>query len=108
MATRNVFIEDFKKILETIPDTYSLPQWQFAYRQVVYSMGLKILEKFPNEVVAPDPSKPGPHSPAMSPGNPGDYTIDRGPGPHPNTICRLVCLVLDIPPPRGKNPPDPS
>jgi hypothetical protein len=41
MAKRDAFIEDFKKLLEKIPDDFSLPQWQFAYRQVNYFMGMK-------------------------------------------------------------------
>lgn len=99
MTKRDAFIEDFKKLLERFPDDSSLPQWQFAYRQVIYSMGLKILENFPSDIVGPDPSEPisappypggKPHSTDAQPGGSG------GPGGHPTTVCRLVCVVLEV------------
>lgn len=103
MAKRDALIEDFKKLLDRIPDNYSLPQWQYAYRQIIYLMGLKILEKFPNDVFGPDPSEPDESATytimSASPANSG------GPGGHPNTICRLVCVVLDVNPQPGKPRP---
>ena len=108
MAKRDAFIEDFKRLLEAIPDNYSLPQWQFAYRQVLYSMGMKILGNFPSDVVGPDPSglqPPGPRL-AQSPGKSGGATIDaQTGGGHPSVLCTLVCLVLGVTPSGGKHPP---
>jgi hypothetical protein len=88
MAERDVFIEDFEKLLNRIPNTYSLPQWQFAYRQVIYSMGLKILEKFPKDVVGPVT-----YSTTTSGGASSAHV---GPGPHPNIVCKLACAVLGV------------
>ena len=103
MANRDAFIEDFKKLLDRIPDDYSLPQWQHAYRQIIYLMGLKILEKFPNDVFGPEPGEAVPYPTVMSAGANPDKS--GGPGGHPNIICRLVCVVLDIPPRAGKPQP---
>jgi hypothetical protein len=97
MTERDVFIEDFKRLLDRIPHTYSLPQWQFAYRQVIYSMGLKILENFPKDIVGPDPSEPvaaAPNSTITSAGVSSAHS--GGPGGHPNIICKLACAVLGV------------
>jgi hypothetical protein len=110
MAKRDAFIEDFKKLLESIPDNYSLPQWQFAYRQVAYSMGMKILGNFASDVVAPDPSGLQPHGPmpAQSPGKSAPVGIaGQTGGGHPTIICSLVCLVLGVTPSGGTPPPGP-
>jgi hypothetical protein len=98
MAERNDFIEDFKGLLDRIPDTYSLPQWQFAFRQVVYSMGLKILENFPRDVVGPDPTEPVAAASNSTKTSLGVSSAHTGPGGHPNIVCKLACTVLDIPP----------
>ena len=109
MAKRDAFIKDFKKLLKSIPSNYSLPQWQFAYRQVLYSMGMKILENFPGDVVGPDPSRappPGPQ-PVQSPGKSGPVGIaGQGGGIH-QTVCKFVCVVLDVTPTGGNPPPGP-
>jgi hypothetical protein len=96
MGERDVFIEDFKELLDRIPDTYSLPQWQFAYRQVIYSMGLKILENFPHHVVGPDPTEPGAAGPNSTITSAGASSAHVGPGPHPNIVCKLACAVLGV------------
>jgi hypothetical protein len=96
MAERDVFIEDFKVLLNRIPRTYSLPQWQFAYRQVIYSMGLKILENFPKDVVGPDPTEPVAAAPYSTITSAGASSAHVGPGPHPNIVCKLACAVLGV------------
>ena len=97
MAERNDFIEDFKRLLDRIPDTHSLPQWQFAYRQVIYSMGLKILENFPEDVVGPDPTEPvaAAHNSTITSGGVSS-AHSGGLGGHPNTVCKLACAVLGV------------
>jgi hypothetical protein len=104
MAKGDAFIGDFKKLLESIPSNYSLPQWQFAYRQVLYLMGMKILENFPADVVGPDPSgvqAPGPKL-ALKPGSPGGgVSLGQTGGGHPSAICDLVCAALGIGSPGG-------
>jgi hypothetical protein len=107
MAKDEAFIEDFKKLLESIPSNYSLPQWQFAFRQVSYLMGMKILGNFSADVVGPDPSglqAPGPE-PALKPGShAGEVSYGQSGGGHPNVICGIVCAALGIGSPGGKNP----
>jgi hypothetical protein len=98
MAERDVFIKDFKGLLDEIPNTYSLEQWQYAYRQVVYSMGLKILENFPHQVVGPDPTEPVAAAPNSTMTSVDASSARTGPGPHPNTICKLACAVLNVSP----------
>jgi hypothetical protein len=55
MSKRERFAEKFSELLREIPDDYSLPEWQHAYRQVIFSMGMKILEQFPTQAVADPP-----------------------------------------------------
>jgi len=114
MAKRDAFIEDFKKLLEKIPDDFSLPQWQFAYRQVNYFMGMKILQNFGNDVVGPDPSnaQDAPRY-SLSSGNPQPTENPAGGGGqsgggHPSTVCEFVCFVLGVKPPATKPPPAPG
>ena len=96
MTERDVFIEDFKGLLDRIPDTYSLPQWQFAYRQVIYSMGLQILDKFRRDVVGPDPTEPVAAASNSTTTSGGASSAHVGPGPHPNIVCKLACAVLGV------------
>jgi hypothetical protein len=96
MGERDVFIEGFEGLLDKIPATYSLEQWQYSYRQVIYSMGLKILENFPHHVVGPDPTEPGAAAPNSTTTSVGASSDRTGPGPHPNTICKLACAVLGV------------
>ena len=97
MATRDVFINEFEKLLEGIPKTYSLQQWQYAYRNVVYSMGLKILENFSKVVVGSDPSEPVGAASNSTITSVGPISArSGGPGGHPNTICKIVCGALDV------------
>jgi len=97
MAERDVFIENFQALLDSIPRTYSLPQWQYAYREVVYSMGLKILENFRRDVIGPDPTEPvaaAANSTITSGGVSSDHS--GGLGGHPNIVCKLACAVLGV------------
>jgi hypothetical protein len=106
MPKHDAFIAEFEKLLGKIPEHYSLEQWQYAYRNVVYSMGLKILERFPEAIVGPDPAtnavKP-PQPPQMRvlsaggppPALPAGAGGSTG-GHRPNVVCKLVCAVLDI------------
>jgi hypothetical protein len=55
MSKRERFAEKFSELLREIPDDYTLPEWQHAYRQVIFSMGLKILEQFPTQAVSDPP-----------------------------------------------------
>jgi len=57
MSKRERFAGKFSELLREIPDDYTLPEWQQAYRQVIFSMGMKILEQFPTQAVS-DPTPP--------------------------------------------------
>ena len=112
MAKRDAFIDEFKKLLENFTLQYSLPQWQFAYRQVIYTMGMEILQNFPSDVVGPDPSglqavgsRPAGDSPRKGISESSAAGGGQGPGHHPSIICELTCLVLGVTPSGGKNPP---
>jgi hypothetical protein len=106
MAKGDAFIEDFKKLLESIPSNYSLPQWQFAYRQVSYLMGMRILGNFSADVVGRDPSGLPPPGPQLAPGAPPPaVSYGQSGGGHPTVICGIVCAVLGIGSPGGQNPP---
>jgi len=59
MSTHEAFIREFRRLLETFPEDLSLKQWQYEYRNVIYFMGLKILERFAEDAVAPDPNRTG-------------------------------------------------
>lgn len=112
MAKRDAFIDEFKKLLEKFAAEYSLPQWQFAYRQVIYTMGMEILQNFPGDVVGPAPSGLQAEGPPHAGGSPGKGLTESaagtggpGPGHHPSIICEFGCLVLGVTPSGGKHPP---
>jgi hypothetical protein len=105
MPKHDAFIEEFEKLLGKIPEHYSLSQWQYAYRSVLYSMGLKILEHFPEAVVGPDPSAKPETSPQhaemmmLSGGPPGVTPAGSGGtsgGHRPNILCQLTCTILQV------------
>lgn len=52
MDSRNDFEDKFRDLLKSIPDDYKLKQWQHAYRQAIFLMGMKILERFEEEAIA--------------------------------------------------------
>jgi hypothetical protein len=55
MSTRDTFLTDFELLVGRIPATATLDQWQYAYKQVIFTMGLQILEKFQQEALGPAP-----------------------------------------------------
>jgi hypothetical protein len=52
MDSRNDFADKFRQILKSVPEDYTLEQWQHAYRQAIFLMGMKILERFEEEAIA--------------------------------------------------------
>jgi hypothetical protein len=95
VATQNVFVQDFKRLLERFPDESSLAEWQYAYRQVIYLMGLDILTRFPNDAVGPDPTGAS-GAAGGGAGSGRQPTADDKGGGHPS-LCSLACLVLSLP-----------
>jgi hypothetical protein len=57
-STLDSLVADFKLRLDKT-DKSSLQQWQFAYKEVIFAMGLKILEKFPRNALGPEPREEG-------------------------------------------------
>jgi hypothetical protein len=101
MDSRDNFIKEFDELMEIQRD-YSLEQWQYVYKQVVYSMGMKLLRKFHKDVLGPDPFKapgPDPSGGTTSPKKGGHPEIEgSGPGPggggHPYAI--VVCVLNGV------------
>jgi hypothetical protein len=46
MATNEAFAAKLDKLLKQIPGDASLADWQLAYREVIFQMGLKIMQNF--------------------------------------------------------------
>jgi hypothetical protein len=56
MSKRSALKAEVLRLAENIPDDPSLAQAQYAYRQIIYFMGLKILETFPEAAIGLPPS----------------------------------------------------
>lgn len=117
-STLDSLVADFKLRLDKI-DRSSLQQWQFAYKEVILAMGLKILEQFPRNALGPKPTEEerigggGQPGGGQSPGLPGPTTPTspiKRPGPAapagwpgsglgPIIHAALAALELDPPPP---------
>lgn len=105
MYKRTVFVEEFARLLETLPRDYSFRELQFDYRVVVFLMGQKILERFPEVLVGPEPcgeelyayeeggagNRLQPIKPAPGHGGAGGPTI----GPYPHWLCQYVCNLIN-------------
>jgi hypothetical protein len=59
MSKQIAFKEELLRLVEKIPDGPSLLQAQYAYRQIIFFMGLKILETFPEAAIGLPPSGRG-------------------------------------------------
>lgn len=116
MHKSDAFAEKFRELLREIPSEYTLKQWQYAYREAIFLMGMRILERFEKEAIAqtgrpPAGPRPGQGGggreagavPALAPGGPPVLvTIDShggGPGGGGNpTFLRPCCdLFPDYP-----------
>jgi hypothetical protein len=87
-STLDSLVADFERRLGSI-DRSSLQQWQFAYKKVIFAMGLKILEQFPQNALGPEPTEEGHDSGAAGPrGGPiihgGGHGTGTGPSPGPS------------------------
>jgi hypothetical protein len=103
MSDLDALTEQFQRLLDGIRDKHTLEEWRFAYRKIVYSGAMKILDDFPELIVGPPPrarqskkaagptrSEPttiaGPGHPVVIAGQPPPY--------HPSAIGELLCVVL--------------
>jgi hypothetical protein len=96
MSTSDSISADFERLLEGVPENFTLEQWQFAYKQVIFAMGLKILELFPENALGPPPTK----SPIKGR---GPYMA--GGGPTGGPIIHLASAALELAPPPPPLPP---
>jgi hypothetical protein len=99
MDSRDDFIKEFDELLKR-PRDYSLEQWQYVYKQVVFSMGMQILEEFHQDVLGEDPFSGGGshhHKSSIKKGRPPEKE-GSGPGPggggHPYDI--IPCIVKGV------------
>ena len=82
-STLDSLVAEFERRLGTVEKS-SLEQWQFAYKKVIFAMGLKILEQFPRNALGPEPIAVG-HSGGGGPAG-GDPGHAAGPGPTKSPI----------------------
>lgn len=119
----NSFPEQFKQMLGGLPGNYSLEEWQYLYRDVIFSMGLQILERFSSDAIGPNPFErggnpavtatgaataaisraPGSHGPGINPsplpgGNHPNMDGSHGPGYSPSLVIAAIALGLQAPP----------
>ena len=95
MPRSESFDEKFRELLREIPEDSGLLEWQYLYRQVIFGMGLKLLERFPGDAVGdaglpPHRTRPSHDHGAGSGGQSG--------GPHPSIVLELAGVALGIQP----------
>lgn len=88
MTNSDAFVQEFKRLLEAIPNDISLRQLQYDYREIALLMGIKVLDLFPQVMIGLPPS---PHREApgteMSRGGPApDSEPSPNIGPMPHTL----------------------
>lgn len=87
MSELDTLTEQFERLLEGIRGKHSLDEWRHAYRKVIYSGAMKILEDFPEIII-------GPVHPVAA----------ERPPYRPNAIGQIVCIALDnCPPPHTQS-----
>jgi hypothetical protein len=105
MSELDTLTQEFDRLLESIPrGKYSLEEWRYAYRKVVYSGAKKILNDFPELIVGPKPqpmqSEKGPGAHPVAGGLAGGQGVlhpvaDGQPPPYrPNAINQVLCIIL--------------
>jgi len=118
MSELDTLTEQFERLLEGIRTKYTLADWRYAYRKVIYSGAMKILEDFPEIIIGspPQPSPqlqeqrahgggapmagPGPHPGVQQP--PAIIIAGQRPPPYPSDIGELVCIALGTCQPPGQ------
>jgi len=56
MSELDTLTEQFDRLLEGVRSQYTLEEWRYAYRKVLYSGAMKILKDFPVVIVGEQPS----------------------------------------------------
>jgi hypothetical protein len=99
MNTPNAFKAELLRLVGETPDVSSLQQAQYAYGRIIYLLGLRILEAFPEAAIGPPPHGEG---------GSGIIGIDgQKPGGYINTIIKVAgtALCLGQPCQSGQVPP---
>jgi hypothetical protein len=104
MSELDTLTEQFERLLDGIRTKHTLEEWRFAYRKIIYSGGMKILDDFPEIIVGQAPLPPRSEKKAVAAptrGNPAGIrgpvtgvTYGQAPPFHPSSIGELVCIVL--------------
>jgi hypothetical protein len=109
MSELDTLTEQFEGLLKGIRGKYTLEEWRYAYRKVIYSGAKKLLDDFPVIVIGPPPLPQ--HLQEQQSAPPGGGAGGRGPHPggqpppnlspagdkppyRPSAICELVCIVV--------------
>lgn len=105
MSELDTLPEQFDRLLEGVRGKYTLEEWRYAYRKVIYSGAMRILKDFPEIIVGPPPApfpeqqqqqRPtvgrGPHGGGDPP--PPYFTAGQQPPYRPNAIHELLCIAL--------------
>jgi hypothetical protein len=92
MSKPNSLAVQFPQLNQSIPEKLTLLQWQYLYREVIFSMGMRILQLFPQEALGANPfdvpsgkggptggPQPGPHP------SPTKFPVQGAVGPHEDT-----------------------
>jgi hypothetical protein len=113
MSELDTLTGQFKGTLDGIHTKYTLEEWRYAYREIIYAGAMRILEEFPEIIIGSPPSpsaqpqgqqSPTRGDPALA-GGPRSPRIDgERPPYHPNGIGQIVCIALgNCPPPPPKD-----
>lgn len=104
MSELDTLTEQFERLLDGIRSKHTLEEWRFAYRKIIYSGGMKILDDFPEIIIGPAPLPRRSEKKAITGptrGNPAgiggpSHGIIAGQAPpfHPSAINELLCIVL--------------
>jgi hypothetical protein len=121
MSKPNSLAVQFPQLNQEIPEKLTLPQWQYLYSEVIFSMGMRILELFPQDALGPNPfgaagvlgsGRPSgghaggpPPPPPPPPFGPREAGGAHGPGYQPSLSVATAALSLTpTPTPTGKVP----
>jgi len=107
MSELDTLTEQFERLLEGVRGKYTLEEWRYAYRKVIYSGAKKLLDDFPVIVIGPPPLPPHLQEQQAAPAGGGGAGRGPQPGPQPpvntagqqppyrpSVVCELVCIVV--------------
>jgi hypothetical protein len=88
MSDLDTLAEQFERLLEGVRGKYTLEEWRHAFRKIIYSGGMKILQTFPEIIVGPVHGVAAGQKPPYRPSATGEF----------------LCVVLgDCPQPPQQN-----